>query len=59
MMKQFTKCIGKLCKQCTTDFGGTETMLTNSFIISHPDQFEDFCCGKNAAGISTKIVEEA
>ena len=59
MTKQFTKCIGKLCKQCTIGYGGTEPMITSSIIINHPDEFEDFCCGKNAAGISTKIVDEA
>ena len=58
MTKQFTKCIGKMCKQCTIGYGGTEPMITSSIIINNPDEFEDFCCGKNAAGISTKIVDE-
>ena len=57
--KAFANCIGKLCKKCLVGYAGTEFMLASSMIINHPDEFEDFCCGRIVAGISTKIVDEA
>ena len=34
-------------------------MAISSLIINHPDEFEDFCCGKITAGVSMKIVDDA
>ncbi|XP_052819803.1 long-chain-fatty-acid--CoA ligase FadD13-like [Mya arenaria] len=58
--KALTKAIGKPCKTLEAVYGCTEFFLSNSYHLTDPDAFPEFCCGPPwlSNGLQVKVVNK-